>query len=172
MPVASCIPFPFFAPCNDMLTMLACATRWLFFASLHACLHVHAWVLLASVSSMLQHNEVMDIRSKPTFCPLWTTSLFAFLLVCFLSCMLACLFAFLLSYSFVYLCLFSCFFACHVYHAYLFYASFTCFPHLFLPLLVCWFLVLVFACTHMEQGRMELGHDFPGTSKKGEDASM
>ena len=36
-------------------------------ASLHACLHVHAWVLLASVSFVLQHNEVMDIRSKLLF---------------------------------------------------------------------------------------------------------
>ena len=41
-----------------------------FFASLHDCLHFHAWVLLASVSSMLQHNEAMDTRSKPTFFPL------------------------------------------------------------------------------------------------------
>ena len=29
MPVASCKPFPFFDPCNDMLTLLVCATRWL-----------------------------------------------------------------------------------------------------------------------------------------------
>ena len=40
-----------------------------FFESLHACLHVYAWVLLASVSSILQHNEAMDIWSKPTFVP-------------------------------------------------------------------------------------------------------
>ena len=40
-----------------------------FYASLHTCLHVQAWVLLTSVSSMLQHNEVMDIWSKPTFVP-------------------------------------------------------------------------------------------------------
>ena len=30
------------------------------------------------------------------------------------------------------------------------------------PLLVCWFLVLAFACTHMERGCMELGHGLPG----------
>ena len=64
-----------------------------FYASLHACSHVHAWVLLASVSSMLQHNEVMDIRSKPTFVPcghhLLLALLFAFLLVCLLTCLLA-----------------------------------------------------------------------------------
>ena len=40
-----------------------------FSASLHACLHVYAWVLLASVSSILQHNEAIDIRSKLTFVP-------------------------------------------------------------------------------------------------------
>ena len=30
MPIASCIPFPFSAPCDDMLTMLICVTHWLF----------------------------------------------------------------------------------------------------------------------------------------------
>ena len=60
------------------------------YASLHACLHVRAWVLLASVSSMLQHNEVMDIRSKPTFVLCGHHLLFAFFLVC----PFACLFAF------------------------------------------------------------------------------
>ena len=74
-----------------------------FYATLHACLHVHAWVLLASVSSILQYNEAMDIRSKPTFVPCGHHLLFAFLLVCLPSCLLACLFAFLLSYLFVYL---------------------------------------------------------------------
>ena len=83
-----------------------------FYASLHACLHFHAWVLLASVSSMLQHNEVMEIWSKPTFVPRRPHLLFAFSLVCLLSC----------------------FFACHVYHAYLLYASFTCPMHLFLSI--------------------------------------
>ena len=29
MLVASGIPFPFFTPCDDMLTMLVCAARWL-----------------------------------------------------------------------------------------------------------------------------------------------
>ena len=56
-----------------------------------ACLHVHAWVLLASVSSMLQHNEVKGIRSKPTFVPRGHHLSFAFLLVCLLACLLASL---------------------------------------------------------------------------------
>ena len=87
------------------------------YASLHACFHVHAWVLHASVSSMLQHNEVMDIWSKPTFVDHGHHLLFAFLLVCLLACLLA-----------------SCFFAYHVYHAYLLYAFFTCPMHLFLSI--------------------------------------
>ena len=80
-------------------------------------------------------------------------------------CLLSCLFAFLL------ICLHSCFSACHVYHAYLLYASFICSLHHFLSLLVCWFLVFAFACTHMEPGHMELGHDLLGVSKKGKDTS-
>ena len=63
-----------------------------FYASLNAYSHVHAWVLLASVSSILQHNEVMDIRSKPTFVPRRHHLLSAFLLVCLLTCLLAFLF--------------------------------------------------------------------------------
>ena len=113
-----------------------------FYASLHTCLHVHAWVLLASVSSMLQHNEVMDIQSKPTFLPRRHLILFAFSLVCLLYCS----------------------FACYAYHAYLLYdisyalhtSSFHC--------LSAVFLIFAFASTHIEQGRMELGHGLLGTS--------
>ena len=65
-------------------------------ASLHTCLQVHAWVFLASVSSVLQHNEVMDIRSKPTFIPLGHHLLFAFFLVSLLACWLT---FFLLSHA-------------------------------------------------------------------------
>ena len=60
-----------------------------FYASLHTCSHVHAWVLLASVSSTPQHNEVMDIQSKPTFVPRRHHLLFAFLLVCLYASLLA-----------------------------------------------------------------------------------
>ena len=58
-----------------------------FYASLHAFLHVHARVLLASMSSILQHNKVLDIRSKPTFVPPQTPSL-----ICLLSCLIASFF--------------------------------------------------------------------------------
>ena len=125
------------------------------YASLHACLHVHAWFLLASVSSMLQHNEVMDIQSKLTFVPrgnhlCWLFRLFAFLFVCLLSG----------------------FFACHVYHAYLLYVSFIWILHLFPPSHVCWFYVFAFAYTRIEQGRIKLGHGLPSLSRKSKDASM
>ena len=152
--VASYIPFPFRS--MRCYAYHVCLHHPLaFYASLHACSHVHALVLLASVLSMLQHNEVMDIRSKPTFVPLGHHLLFAFLLVCLHACLLA----------FLFLCL-SCL------SCYLLYASFIFSLHLLLPLLVCWVLVFAFACTHMEKGRMELGHGLPSVSKKGEDASM
>ena len=127
-----------------------------FYASLHACLHVHARVLLASVSSMLQHNEVTEIRSKPTLVPRGHHLLFAFLLVCLLTCLLA----------FLFLCLpcLSCLSALCLFH--------MLFAYFFLPLLVCWFLAFAFACTYIETGCMELGHGLPGTSKKGKDSSM
>ena len=80
-----------------------------FYASLHACSHVNAWVMLASVSSIVQHNEVMDT----TFC------------------LPSCLFAFLL------VCLLSCFFACHAYYAYSLYAFSYALCIFFLPWLVC-----------------------------------
>ena len=129
--------------------------RLAFYASLHACLHVHARVLLANVSSMLQHNEVMDIWSKPTFVLHGHHLLFVFLLICLLANLLA----------FLLLCLpcLSCLFAL---------CLFICSLHLFLPLLVCWFLVFAFAYTYMERGCLELGQGFPGASKKGEDVSM
>ena len=88
MPVASCIPLPFRSVCQ------ACLCHSLaFYASLHACLHNHAWVLLASVLSLLQHNEAMDIRSKPTFVPCGHHLLFVYLLIAFLTCLFAISFA-------------------------------------------------------------------------------
>ena len=126
-----------------------------FYASLHACLYVHAWVLLASVSSMLQHNETMDIRSKPTFVPCGHHLLFTFSLIC--------LFARLLSSWLLCLPCLSCFSTL---------CLSICSLHLFLPLLICWFLIFAFACTHMKRRRLELGHSLPSANKKGTDESM
>ena len=153
--VASCTPFPLFAPCDDMIAMLVCATRWL---SMHLCMLAHMSMyescllvcrLCFNKMKLWTFNPNLHLSLTDTTFYL-LSYLFAFLLVCFLSC----------------------FFACYVYHAYLLYTSFICYLHLFLPLLVCWFLVFAFACTHMERECMVLGHDLPGASKKGEDASM
>ena len=162
MSVALCIPFPFSAPCDDMLTMLVCATRWLY---MHLC-------TLAYISM----HESCLLVCRPCFntMKLWTFDLNLHFSLgdttfCSLSCLFAFLLVWLLSCLFVFslVCLLSCFFVCHVYHVYLFYASFIYSLHLFLPLLVYWFLIFAFACTHMKRGRVELGHDLPGASKKG-----
>ena len=90
-----------------------------FFTSLHACLHVLAWVY---VSSILQSNVIMDIRSKPTFIlvkhPLLFDNMFVCLFVCFtclfapiwhllIACLLACF-----PFTCFSACLLACFF-CH-----------------------------------------------------------
>ena len=69
MPVATCIPSPFML-CTMVCLPCLFVPPLALYASLHACLHVHVWVLLASVLSMLQHNKAIDIWSKPTFVPL------------------------------------------------------------------------------------------------------
>ena len=88
MPVYLCIPLPFRSV--RWYAYHACLCHSLAFcAFLHVCLHVHAWVLLASVSSMLQYNGAMDIRSKPTFIPHGHDLLFISLPVSLFACLLA-----------------------------------------------------------------------------------
>ena len=143
------------APCDAMLTMLVCATCWL---SMH----------LYTLAYMFMHESCLLV-CRPCFntMKLWTFDPNLHLsLVDTTFCLFSCFFAFSL------VCVLFCFFACHVYHGYLLYTFFICSLHLFLPLLVCWFLVFAFTCTHMERGCMELGHCLPSASKKGEDASM
>ena len=73
-----------------MVAMLALRHPFGFFcflASLHACLHVHAWFC---VSSIRQSNGAMETRSKSTFVPLGHPLLFANMLVFFFMC-LTCL---------------------------------------------------------------------------------
>ena len=145
---------PFSAPCDDMLTMLVCATHWLY-------MHLYTFACMSM-------HESCSLVCCPYFntSKLWTSDLNLHLSLAYTTfCSFSCLCAFSL------VCLLSCY-ACHVYHAYLPYAFFICFLHLFLPLLVCWFLVFAFACKHMERGCMELGPGLPGASKKGKDASM
>ena len=115
------------------------------------CMSLVCWYVL----STLQHNEVMDIQSKLTFVPRRHNLLCVFSFVCLLTRLLAlvlpCL-PCLLCLSILGLFIYSL--------------------HPFPPLLVCWFFVFAFVCTHMEQGRTELGHGLPGASKKGASASM
>ena len=117
MSVASCIPFPLFLSVWWYACHACLYHPLAFYASLHACLHVHAWVLLASVSSILQHNETMDIWSKPTFVPRRHHLLFSFLLVCLFACLLAFLLLCLPCLSWLStLCLFHMLFASISFH--------------------------------------------------------
>ena len=120
---------PFSSPCDAMLTMFVCATRWL---SMH----------LNKLAHMSMHESCL-LLCRPCFntikswiqtyiCPSWTPPFV----------LLSCLFAFLL------VCLLSCFFACHVYHVYLLYAFFICLLLLSFHCLSAGFLSL--PCTYME----------------------
>ena len=128
MPVASCIPFPFSVPCDDMLTMLVCATHW---PSMH--LHMLAYMSMHKFCLLVccpYFNTMKLWTPNPNLHLSLTDTTF---------CLLVCL-------------LFG-FFACHAYHAYPLYAF---------SYALC---IFFFHC-------LELGHNLPGTSKKGTDASM
>ena len=155
MPSCTMRTLPFSALHDVMLTMFVCATCWL---SMH--LYTLAYMSMHE-SCLLVCHLCFNTMKLWTFDPNLHLSL---------ADTTFCLASHLFVFSLV--CLLSCFFACYVYHAYLLYASFICFLHLFLPLLVCWFLVFAFACTHMERECMELGHGLPSASKKGKDTSM
>ena len=88
MPVALCIPFPFSAPCNAMLTMFVCATSWLY-------IHLYTLAYMSIHESCLlvcrpYFNTMKLWTFDPTYiCPLRTPSF-----VCFLACFHFCLFAY------------------------------------------------------------------------------
>ena len=127
MPGCSMHTLPFSTPRDVMLTMLVCATRWLsmhFYTLAYMSMH-ESWLLVC--------RPCLNTMKLSTFDPNLHLSLANTIF-----CLLSCLFAFSL------VCMLSCSVACHVYHAYLLYASFICSLHLFLPLLVCWFLVFAF----------------------------
>ena len=92
MPVASCIPFPFFAPCDVMLIMLVCATRWLF---MHLCtlayMFMHKSCLLVS-HPCFKAMKLWTFDPNLHLSPVNTTYCLPFLLVCLLACLLAFLF--------------------------------------------------------------------------------
>ena len=155
MSVASCIPFLFSALCDDMLTMLVCATCWLY-------MHLY---MLAYMS--MHESYLLVCRPWSNTMKLWISDSNLHLSLADTSfCLLSRFFALLL------VCLLPCFFACHSYHAYPFYAFSYAFHTFSFHCLSASFLVFTFACTHIERGRMELGHGLLGISKKSVGASM
>ena len=155
MLVASCIPFPFSTPCNDMLTMLIYTTLWL---SMH----------LYSLAYMSMHESCLLVC-----CPHFNTMKLwkfdpnlHFSLVDTTFCLLSCLFAFSL------VCLLSWFFTCHVYHAQLFYASFICFLHPFSSI-ACLLVSCLCLCMYTHGARTYGARAWsPRCKKKSKDASM
>ena len=105
--------YPFFAPCVVMLALLALCHPFgfhCFFASLHACLHVHSWVYVLSI---LQFHGTMDTQSKLTFFLLGHPLLFdnRFVCPCLALLLIACLLA-----CFPSTCFFTCLQACFLCH--------------------------------------------------------
>ena len=143
---------PFSTLHDAMLTMLVYATRWLSMP-----LYTLAYMFMHKSCLLVCHPYFNTIKSL-TFDPnlhLFPREhhlirLLILLLVMSPATCQAC---------------FACMLVCFITIAHYLHIS-------FFPLLVCWFLVFAFACTHMKGGRMELGHGLPGASKKGEDASI
>ena len=147
---------------HDMLAMLVCATRWLY-------MHLYTLAYMSMHEScFLVCHPCFNTMKLWTFDPnlhmslvdatfLFTILLVYLLLVCLLSCLFAHILVSMLAMSITF-----------VYFMPLSYALCT----FFFPLRFCWFLVFAFACIHMEQGRLEIGHSLPSASKKGTDASM
>ena len=145
----------FSALCDVMLAILVCATRWLSmqlymlaYMSMHeSCLLVcrpYFNTMKLWTSDPILHLSPVDTTFCLPFC------LFVFLLVCLLayllSCFLICLFILWLVMSPA-IC-----YACHVYHAYLFYASFTCFLHFF-PSIACLLVSWLCICMYTHGAR-------------------
>ena len=137
MSVASCIPFPFAASCDDMLTMLVCATHWL---SMHpytlAYMFMHESCLLVccpcfNITKLWKFDPNLHLSlADATFC------LLSYLFVCYLLCLFASILVAMLA-IFIFLVLFasSCYYLCIVF-----------------PLLVCWFSCLCL-CMHIHGAR-------------------
>ena len=123
MSIASCTPFPFFALCDDMLTILVCAT---------CLLYMHFYML----AYMSMHESCLLVCC-PCFntMKLWTFDPNLHLsLVDTTFCLLSCLFALPLVF------LHHCFYACHAHHDYLLYAFhrlFASFPSMACLLVSC-----------------------------------
>ena len=154
MPVASCMPFLFSTLCDDMLTMLVCATCWLY---------MHLYTL----AYMSMHESCL-IVCRPCFntMKLWTFNPNLYLsladtIFCLFPCsfaFFACLLAFLLCLPFL-----SCLSTLCLFHI----------PFASFPSIACLLVSCLCLCMYTHGARMlELGHSLPGVSKKGTDASM
>ena len=159
MLVASGIPFPFFTPCDDMLTMLVCAARWL---SMH--LYTLAYMSMHD-SCQLVCCPCLNTMKLWTFDPNLLLSVmnttFCWHLVCLSSFLLACLPSFLVNFLVCPFILqhvrspatfYTCH-ACHVYHAYLHYAFFIYSLHLF-PSIACLLVSCLWLCMYIHRARM------------------
>ena len=109
MSVALCIPFPFSAPCDDMLTMLVCATRWLY---MHLCtlayISMHESCLLVCrpcFNTMKLWTFDLNLHfslADTTFCSL--SCLFDCFLACLPSRLFACFLVSLFAMSTMFIC--------------------------------------------------------------------
>ena len=92
MPVASCIPFPFSIPCDDMLTMLACSTHWL---SMHLYMLAYMFMHESCLLVCCPYFNTLKLWTFDTnlhLSPMDTTFCLPFCMcVFFLVCWLACL---------------------------------------------------------------------------------
>ena len=122
MPVASCIPFPFFALGDDMLAMLVCATHWLY-------MHLYTLAYMSMHEScLLVCRPCFNTMKLWTFDPNLHLSLADTIFVRFLACFPFFLFAcFLLCLP----CL-SCLFALCLFHI-----PFASFPSIACLLVSC-----------------------------------
>ena len=141
VPIASCIPFPFLTPRDAMLTMLVCATRWL-------SMHLHTLAYIFMHESCLLVCRLYFNTMKLCLLVRGHHLLYASLVVCLLVRLLILLLV--MSPATCYAC-FACMLVCFILIAH--YLRIY-----FFPLLVCWFLVFTFACTHTEWEHIELGH--------------
>ena len=128
MPVASCTPFHFFAPCNDMLTMLVYASCWLYMhLYVLAYMSMHKYCLLVCRPCF---NTMKLWRFDPNLHLSLMVTIFC-LFPC-LSAFFACLLAFLLCLPFL-----SCLSTLCLFHI-----PFASFPSIACLLVSCLFLYM------------------------------
>ena len=144
MPVTLCLPFPFFAPCDDMLTMFVYATHW---PSMH----------LYTLAHMSMHESCLLV-CRPYFntMKLWTSdpnlhlSLMAPPSVCLLAFLFVHLSLLVMSPTTCYAC--HIYLACLLLHLFAHYLSISFFP-LLVYRLSCSFLCIYTHGTRMHRAR-------------------